>query len=126
MERIKRPPPEIDASERRTEVYLVAVDPGDPNDPVFLGFIDPVAPSVAADWASGGNRLADSDDDPDVAGDFLGSGTNRLADSGDPDWALSEVEPLAQYDPGPDHRFTVVAVLGMIGYLVTVGCLLCS
>ena len=111
-----KPSAQIYDSERRTEVFLVAVDPDDPNDPVFLGFIDPVAPSVAGDFrASGTNRLADSD-----PGDAL---VDR-ADS-----ALSEVdglEPLAQYDPGPDHRHTLVAVVGMIGYLVAVGCLLCS
>jgi len=96
--------------------FLEVVDPDDPNDPVFLGFIDPVAPSVT-DFAPGANGLADSDDDPDadeVAGDFLASGTNGLADSDDPDWALSEVEPLAQYDPGPGSMVWELAITLLI------------
>ena len=128
-----KPSAQIYDSQRRTEVFLVAVDPDDPNDPVFLGFID-----------------RDDPDADEVAGDFLASGTNRLADppdqvagmheelvrwratfetNPDDDSALGEVdrlEPLAQYDPGSDHRQTLVALVGMIGYLVAVRCLLCS
>ncbi|MGB1017254.1 MAG: hypothetical protein ACPG4T_24160, partial [Nannocystaceae bacterium] len=119
---LSKPSAQIYDSQRRTEVFLVAVDPDDPNDPVFLGFID-----------------RDDPDADEVAGDFLASGTNRLADppyqvagmheelvpwratfetNPDDDSALSEVdrlEPLAQYDPGSDHRQTLVALVGMIG-----------
>jgi len=87
------------------------------------------------------------DGPPGVAAHFCAPGTNRLADSEDLDDSedlvvevevpcISEgaLEPatgfpefrLAQYDPGPDHRHTAVALLAMMGYLTTVGILLCS
>ena len=116
-------PADIFVSERRTEVFLQAVDPDDPNDPFFLGFIEP---SVATNFLTPGtNRLADSDPDDPVnrlAGLIEG---DRLDAAPDSVGSLRNIR-LAQYDPGPDNRDTLVAVLGMIGYLVTVGGLLCS
>ncbi|MGB1012714.1 MAG: hypothetical protein ACPG4T_01170 [Nannocystaceae bacterium] len=96
-------PAEVFVSERATEVFIEAIDPDDPDDLVFVEFID----------------------EPSEAPDLLAYEPNRLADSEGLDvtsrcsaWTISV---------SWDSPFsTVIATIGILGYLAALGILLLS
>ncbi len=103
MQRSNQTSAAVFVSERPTEVFIVAVDPDDPNDPVFVEFVDEGVPSEVPD--------------------FLARETNRLADSKDPKGSEAWGEHVS-WDR--TELKTTIVVLGILGYLAALGILLLS